>query len=206
MASAEAGRPKLFKKLVSLLGELDSFVESKIREIENEGKVSPVDILKFLKEFRKKYRRVRNEINDLRSRYLNLLKTKKELKNRVKNLQEMLQKIREDTSKFNIQLENNVKIPQKEFERRFWYVFKIIISYDQLRLKTQNLGLNEHSIDYFLAYFNKNIKDLKDRFGIDTKVLEEIRDTLINEKLNNKRIMELNDKLREFLLKFLLRY
>ena len=198
------GRPKLYKTLIENLGQVLSAIEVKISEIECKLGISPIEILKYLKELRKKLKSIKNEVEDLRTRYLILLKTKKKLKNEIKQLKSEVNKLRDELSKFNIQIKQNISISEKEFQRRFWYAFKIIISYDQLKIKTQMSDIVQYNIDYFLYYFNKNIDELKKRFNIDTKILEEIRDTLLNRKLTNKEIGELNDKLRDFLIKFLL--
>ncbi|RLE54370.1 MAG: hypothetical protein DRJ40_11045 [Thermoprotei archaeon] len=118
---------------------------------------------------------------------------------KVSSLEKENQRLREENEKLRKVAESKgLKI--KEFERRFWYVFKTILSYAQLR---SALGVAP-SKEYASKYFEERIKELEKRFKVDTTPLKEALQMLTGNNLNGKKLAEVNDKVKSFLLKFLL--
>lgn len=87
-----------------------------------------------------------------------------------------------------------------DFERRFWYVFKLLLSYAQLR---SALGYAP-SPEYAERYFVERIREVQKRFKVDTAVLEEVLQKLKSSQLSGKELAEVNDMIRNWCLRFLL--
>ena len=87
-----------------------------------------------------------------------------------------------------------------DFERRFWYVFKLLLSYAQLR---SALGYAP-SPEYAERYFVERIREVQKRFKVDTAVLEEVLQKLKAGNLNGRQLAEVNDLIKSWCLRFLL--
>jgi len=142
------------------------------------------------------YQRLTDLANKL---HLSYSETVAYLFRRIEELERENQRLREENEKLKMMLQSKGVNP-REFERRFWYVFKTILSYAQLR---SALGVAP-SKEYARRYFEERIKELEKRFKVDTTPLKEALQMLSNEQLNGKKLAEVNDMVKSFLLKFLL--
>jgi len=114
-------------------------------------------------------------------------------------LEREVQRLKEENEKLRKVAESK-GLNIKEFERRFWYVFKVILSYAQLR-SSRGIAPNP---EYAVKYFEERIRELEKRFKIDTTPLKEVLNILSSNELTGKQIAEANDKVKSFLIKFLI--
>lgn len=97
-------------------------------------------------------------------------------------------------------LEDYLNYLTHEFERRFWYVFKLILSYAQLKAAFNHMPSQREAE----MRFRQRINELKERFNVDVTALEKVLDRIKQGNLSGREVAELNDIVKEWCIKFLL--
>ena len=93
-----------------------------------------------------------------------------------------------------------VKTEKKVEQRKIWYTFKVIQSFSQLKMAWQyNID-----VDKYIEMFERTVKQIEQRFGVDITVLKEIVTIIRSRKqLQGKEIAKINDMVVSWVYNFI---
>jgi len=89
------------------------------------------------------------------------------------------------------------------FQKRFWYVFKFIMSYAQYRYAFYDFKQykNENYVKYQLQ---KRLEEIESRLKVNAEELRKAIKDLESVNGDGKKLAEINDKIRKFLINLLI--